>query len=192
MFSLILLTSSQLNQVMTSLFIVLLTIFLLGICGFVILLILMQRPSEESGMGATLGGGAVTSVFGGEAVNTLAKTTKYCVIIFFTLSLILSLIYMSLEKTIKGQNLLTSKAVIVHSPPLEERKAAEEKIPAEESNAAEIVPSDEDSDESPEYLDFLDEETALLPESETLPETKSSPEVNLPEAAESTNVADHQ
>lgn len=95
----------------TKLSIILLTLFLLGICGFVILLILMQRPSEESGMGATLGGGAVTSVFGGEAVNTLAKATKYCVVIFFSLSFLLSLLHMSLEKTIKSQHFLELKAV---------------------------------------------------------------------------------
>lgn len=95
----------------TKLSIILLTLFLLGICGFVILLILMQRPSEESGMGATLGGGAVTSVFGGEAVNTLAKATKYCVVIFFSLSFLLSLLYMSLEKTVKSQHFLELKAV---------------------------------------------------------------------------------
>lgn len=95
----------------TKLSIILLTLFLLGICGFVILLILMQRPSEESGMGATLGGGAVTSVFGGEAVNTLAKATKYCVVIFFSLSFLLSLLHMSLEKTVKSQHFLELKAV---------------------------------------------------------------------------------
>ena len=127
---------------MTSLFIVLLTIFLLGICGFVVLLILMQRPSEESGMGATLGGGAVTSVFGGEAVNTLAKATKYCVVIFFTLSLILSLFYMSLEKTIKSQNLLEAKPVAAQNAAVTGVSKSEE--------AAPIVT------ESPEYLDLSD------------------------------------
>jgi preprotein translocase subunit SecG len=96
---------------MSTFFIFFLTSILLGICAFTILLILMQRPSEESGMGATLGGGAATSVFGGEAVNVLAKITKYCTIIFFILSFILSLLHLALEKADRPKNLLEKRAV---------------------------------------------------------------------------------
>ncbi|MDR2806688.1 MAG: preprotein translocase subunit SecG, partial [Puniceicoccales bacterium] len=96
---------------MSIFFIFFLTSILLGICAFTVLLILMQRPSEESGMGATLGGGAATSVFGGEAVNVLAKITKYCVIFFFTLSFILSMLHLALEKTVKSQHLLEKREV---------------------------------------------------------------------------------
>ena len=140
----------ELNQAMSSLFIVLLTLFLLGICGFVILLILMQRPSEESGMGATLGGGAVTSVFGGEAVNTLAKATRYCVIIFFSLSLILALLYMSLEKTVKAKNLLEAK------PALEQVTTESENTEAELGETFNLSDTfiDDEIDEEAEALDF--------------------------------------
>lgn len=120
---------------MSTFFIVLLTFFLLGICGFTILLILMQRPSEESGMGATLGGGAVTSVFGGEAVNTLAKMTRFCVIIFFVLSFILALFHMSLEETIKSRDLLEKKVV-----PVAETSKAEEEFVIPEEQAEEVKP----------------------------------------------------
>ncbi|MDR1435227.1 MAG: preprotein translocase subunit SecG [Puniceicoccales bacterium] len=104
---------------MSTFFIFFLTSILLGICAFTVLLILMQRPSEESGMGATLGGGAATSVFGGEAVNVLAKITKYCVIIFFILSFILSMIHLALEKTSKPQNLLERREVTETTPTAE-------------------------------------------------------------------------
>jgi preprotein translocase subunit SecG len=97
---------------MSTFFIFFLTSILLGVCSFTVLLILMQRPSEESGMGATLGGGAATSVFGGEAVNVLAKITKYCTIIFFILSFILSLLHLSLEKANRPQNLLEKRATV--------------------------------------------------------------------------------
>ncbi len=115
----------------TKLSIILLTSFLLGICGFVILLILMQRPSEESGMGATLGGGAVTSVFGGEAVNTLAKATKYCVVVFFSISFLLSLLYMSLEKTVKSQHLLEMKTIVTAEVPQVTMEGVQEPVLSE-------------------------------------------------------------
>ncbi|UPA28513.1 MAG: preprotein translocase subunit SecG [Verrucomicrobiota bacterium] len=123
----------------TKLSIILLTLFLLGICGFVILLILMQRPSEESGMGATLGGGAVTSVFGGEAVNTLAKATKYCVVIFFLISFLLSLLYMSLEKTVKSQHLLEMKAVVTAEVPQVTSERVQESVISEKPTSESLV-----------------------------------------------------
>lgn len=52
-----------------------------------VLVILMQRPSANAGMGASLGGGAAESAFGGEAVNVLTKMTNIFIIIFLVLSL---------------------------------------------------------------------------------------------------------
>jgi preprotein translocase subunit SecG len=72
----------------------------------------MQRPSEESGMGATLGGNAVTSILGGEGVNTLARITKYCVILFFSLSFFLSLFHMAFEEVDRPQNLLEKREIV--------------------------------------------------------------------------------
>ncbi|MDR0418320.1 MAG: preprotein translocase subunit SecG [Puniceicoccales bacterium] len=96
---------------MGTFFIFIFTLFLLGLCVITILFILMQRPSEESGMGATLGGGAVTSILGGEGINTLAKITKYCIIFYFCLSLFLSMLHISREKVDRPRNLLEKKVV---------------------------------------------------------------------------------
>lgn len=96
---------------MVTFFIFILTSILILVCGFAVLLILMQRPSEESGMGATLGGGAATSVFGGEAVNVLVKWTKYAVISFYILSFVLSLLHMSKENVVKPKHLLEKRVV---------------------------------------------------------------------------------
>ena len=52
-----------------------------------VLVILMQRPSANAGMGASLGGGAAESAFGGEAGNVLTKMTNIFIIIFLVLSL---------------------------------------------------------------------------------------------------------
>ncbi|MDR1334413.1 MAG: preprotein translocase subunit SecG, partial [Holosporaceae bacterium] len=97
---------------MSVFFIFVLTTFLLALCMITVLFILMQRPSEESGMGATLGGNAVTSILGGEGVNTLARVTKYCVAIFFSISFVLSLLYIALEKDNRPQNLFQKKEIL--------------------------------------------------------------------------------
>ena len=67
------------------------SIALLFLCAWLILLILMQKPSANAGMGAALGGGAAESAFGGEASNVLTRWTVYGVIGFFVLTLSLSL-----------------------------------------------------------------------------------------------------
>ena len=67
------------------------SIALLFLCAWLILLILMQKPSANAGMGAALGGGAAESAFGGEASNVLTRWTVYGVIGFFVLTLTLSL-----------------------------------------------------------------------------------------------------
>ena len=45
------------------------------VCILVVLVILMQRPSANAGMGSALGGGAAETVFGGESANVLSKMT---------------------------------------------------------------------------------------------------------------------
>lgn len=61
------------------------------VCLLTVLVILMQRPSANAGMGAALGGGAAESAFGGEAGNVLTKTTNVFIITFLVLSLALFL-----------------------------------------------------------------------------------------------------
>lgn len=67
------------------------SILLVGLCAWIILLILMQKPSANAGMGAALGGGAAESAFGGEASNVLTRWTVFGVIGFFILTLFLTL-----------------------------------------------------------------------------------------------------
>ena len=67
------------------------SIALVVLCGWLILLILMQKPSANAGMGAALGGGAAESAFGGEASNVLVRWTVYGIIAFFMLTLMLTL-----------------------------------------------------------------------------------------------------
>ncbi len=77
---------------MATLLIVLAFIALILLCGFMVLVILMQKASQGAGLGGAVGGGAAESAFGGEASNVLTKVTIYCAIIFFLGSRGLSLL----------------------------------------------------------------------------------------------------
>jgi len=71
---------------MATFLIALFSVVLVLTCLFVTLLVLMQKPSANSGMGAALGGGAAEQAFGGEATNVLTRGTIYAIIAFFVLS----------------------------------------------------------------------------------------------------------
>lgn len=58
-------------------------IALLGLCGFMVMVILMQKSAQGAGLGGAIGGGAAESAFGGEASTVLTKLTIYCAILFF-------------------------------------------------------------------------------------------------------------
>ncbi len=71
-----------------------LSFFLLLDCLFLGLLILMQLPKKEAGLGgAAFGGGAVDALIGAGAGNVLTKATKYSAIAFFVLIVSLSLLH---------------------------------------------------------------------------------------------------
>ena len=54
---------------MSSILIGLFTLILIIVCLLLVLVILMQRPNANSGMGASLGGGAAEGIFGGETTK---------------------------------------------------------------------------------------------------------------------------
>jgi len=74
------------------LIITLLTIVLVLDCLFLGLLILMQLPKKEAGLGQAFGGSATDALFGAGSGNVLTKATKYAAGVFFALALILSIL----------------------------------------------------------------------------------------------------
>jgi preprotein translocase subunit SecG len=71
-----------------------LTFFLVLNCLFLGLLILMQLPKKEAGLGgAAFGGGAVDALIGAGAGNVLTKATKWSSVVFFVLIVSLSLLH---------------------------------------------------------------------------------------------------
>ena len=84
----------------------LLTVVLFLNCLFLILLVLVQLPKKEAGLGTAFGGGATDALFGAGAGNVLTKLTKWNAVIFLFLCLLLSLDFMrpkDLSETL-GQN----------------------------------------------------------------------------------------
>ena len=69
-----------------------LTIILFLISLFLILLVLVQLPKKEAGLGTAFGGGTTDALFGAGAGNVLTQLTKYCTILFLVLCLVLAMI----------------------------------------------------------------------------------------------------
>ncbi len=72
-------------------------VLLILVCVIGVLVILMQRPSANAGMGAALGGGAAETVFGGDSANVLTKVTSILTLLLFVLSFGLYLAFISNE-----------------------------------------------------------------------------------------------
>lgn len=80
--------------------------FIIGILTFVlvldclalILLVLIQLPKKEAGMGLAFGGAATDALFGAGSGNVLTKITKYAAGAFFVLAIVLSLLQSSYHR----------------------------------------------------------------------------------------------
>src|SRR6185503_14397944 len=75
-----------------------LTFFLVVDCLFLILLVLVQLPKKEAGLGQAFGGGTTDALFGAGSGNALTKLTKYATGIFFVLTLSLSILHAQQSK----------------------------------------------------------------------------------------------
>ncbi len=67
-----------------------LTVFLILDCLFLGLLILVQLPKKDAGVGMAFGGGAADALFGAGSGTALTKLTKYSAGAFFALVFVLS------------------------------------------------------------------------------------------------------
>ena len=73
-----------------SLLIGLLSLLLFIVCLLLCLLVLIQLPKKEAGMGQAFGGGATDALFGAGAGNALTKMTKYSAGSFLILCVIIA------------------------------------------------------------------------------------------------------
>ena len=75
-----------------------LTALLVLNCLVLILLVLIQLPKKDAGVGMAFGGGAADALFGAGSGNALTKITKWATVVFFGLALILALLQGELHK----------------------------------------------------------------------------------------------
>jgi len=69
----------------------LLSVILVVVCLLIVLLVMMQRPKQE-GLGAAFGGGVTDQMFGAQTTNVLQKGTVYLAVMFFGITLLLSVL----------------------------------------------------------------------------------------------------
>jgi preprotein translocase subunit SecG len=70
----------------------LLTFGLVVVCLALILLVLIQLPKKEAGIGVAFGGAATDALFGAGSGNVLTKATKYSAVVFFVLALVVGVL----------------------------------------------------------------------------------------------------
>jgi preprotein translocase subunit SecG len=70
----------------------LLTFILVVNCFFLCLLVLAQKPKKDTGGGLAFGGGASDALFGAGSGDLFTKMTKYATVVFFVLTLTLSIL----------------------------------------------------------------------------------------------------
>jgi preprotein translocase subunit SecG len=60
-------------------------------CVFLVMLVLIQLPKKEAGMGQAFGGAATDALFGAGSGNVLTKATKWGAAVFFALAIALTI-----------------------------------------------------------------------------------------------------
>src|SRR5215210_4838589 len=82
-----------------------LTVFLILDCLFLMLLVLVQLPKKEAGMGQAFGGAATDALFGAGSGNALTKMTKWAAGIFFGFAVLLTVLSNYRTTATGGSNL---------------------------------------------------------------------------------------
>lgn len=81
-----------------NIFIGILTFILILISAFIVLVVLIQKPRADSGLGTAMGGGMAEATFGAETGNVLTRATIYSAIAFFVIAFVLYLMQLSVAK----------------------------------------------------------------------------------------------
>ncbi|HXJ58418.1 MAG TPA: preprotein translocase subunit SecG [Verrucomicrobiae bacterium] len=89
----------------------LLTFLLVLDCMVLGLLVLIQLPKKEAGMGQAFGGAATDALFGAGSGTALTKMTKYAAGFFFILVMVLAVVYGNVNRSKTGdlRNLLSQE-----------------------------------------------------------------------------------
>ena len=122
---------------MLNFFIYLLTVVLVIDCIFLVLLVLVQLPKKEAGMGQAFGGAATDALFGAGSGNVLTKATKWGAAVFFALAIALTIMgtYKTTGTTGRLQRIMSEKPATPAAQP-----APAPKTPAPGANTAPGTP----------------------------------------------------
>ena len=118
---------------MFSLFVGFLTVVLVLDAVFLILLVLIQLPKKEAGLGTAFGGGMTDALFGAGTGNVLTKATKWSAGIFLVMSLVLSILnanQVGKARKLREQQLQTRDPATQVAVPLATSNALPTAIPA--------------------------------------------------------------
>lgn len=86
---------------------------LILLCLFTVLVVMVQKPKGDGGMGAALGGGSMEAALGAETSSLLTRVTIYVVIGFFVLTFMLYLGNIAVNKGVVEENNETLLSEIV-------------------------------------------------------------------------------
>ncbi len=118
----------------------LLTVVLVLDCLLLILLVLIQLPKKEAGMGTAFGGAATDALFGAGSGNALTKVTKYATAIFFFLALGLAILnakQANLSRDRFQKNVITEAGKLPVTPPVMNQSLVNTNLPL--TNAASVL-----------------------------------------------------
>ena len=115
-----------------------LTFVLILVALFLVLVVLVQKPRADSGLGAAMGGGAAEAAFGAETGNVLTRATIVAAIAFFVLSfgLYLGHLYVRNHAHADEVALPEAPAVVAPAEPTPQQAAPDQQTPAPASEPA--------------------------------------------------------
>lgn len=87
------------------------------VCLLIVLAVLMQRPKSE-GLGGALGGGMTESLFGAQSSNVISTATRWLGILFFVLTITLSILYARQGRSGSGVQKMLNEAAKAAQPAL--------------------------------------------------------------------------
>ena len=101
-----------------TLFVNILIFLLVLVSIFLGLIVLVQKPRSDSGLGTAMGGGVAEATFGAETGNVLTRATIYAAVAFFVIGFAAYLghIYMAKHKTKEVEALPAITAPATPSP----------------------------------------------------------------------------
>jgi preprotein translocase subunit SecG len=128
---------------MLTFFIYLLTAVLVIDCIFLVLLVLVQLPKKEAGMGQAFGGAATDALFGAGSGNVLTKATKWGAGLFLGLAIALTVMgaYNSSNRTGRLQEIINQNKQAPAAPVAPAPSSAATPAPATPATPAPVVPA---------------------------------------------------